>query len=135
MKFIVDNWVLIVMALVSGAMLLKPALMGAVAAGLTPAAAVQLINREKAVVVDVREPAEFDEGHLAGARNIPLKEFESRLGSVVKNKNVPLILVCKSGARSGAAQGIARKLGYAQAQSLGGGVLAWKEARLPLERA
>ena len=54
MKFILDNWMLIAVALSSGVMLMLPALQGAGQGGLTPAAAVQLINREKAVVVDIR---------------------------------------------------------------------------------
>ena len=135
MKFILDNWVLIALGLISGGMLLRPVLMGAVTGGLTPQAAVQLINREKAVVVDVREPAEFAAGHLVGARNIPLAEIEAKLAAAVKNKNLPLILVCRSGARSASALATARKLGYAQAQSMAGGMAAWQSAKLPVDKA
>ena len=135
MKFILDNWVLISLAVVSGAMLLQPMLMGGAGTGLSAAAAVQLINREKAVVIDVREASEFAEGHLVGAKNIPLADLEAKLGTAVKNKALPLILVCRSGARSGAALATAKKLGFAQAQSLGGGMNAWKTAKLPVEKA
>ena len=135
MKFILDNWMLISIALVSGGLLLWPVLQGAATAGLTPSAAVLLINREKAVVVDVCEANEFAAGHVGGAKNIPLGELEAKLGAAVKNKNLPLILVCQTGARSGRAVAIAKKLGYEQAQSLGGGLAAWKGANLPVEKA
>ncbi len=135
MKFILDNWMLIAVALSSGLMLMLPALQGAGQGGLTPAAAVQLINREKAVVVDICEPAEFAAGHVGGAKNIPLGQLEGKLANSVKNKMVPLILVCQSGARSSRAVAIAKKLGYEQAQSLSGGLGAWRSASLPIEKA
>jgi rhodanese-related sulfurtransferase len=135
MSFIVNNWMLISIALISGGMLLWPVVQGAATAGLTPAAAVQLINREKAVVVDVCETNEFAAGHVTGAKNIPLGELEAKLATSVKNKTLPLILVCQSGARSGRALATAKKLGYEQAQSLGGGMAAWRAANLPVEKS
>ena len=136
MKFFIDNWMLISIAIASGGMLLWPLISGGMSAGgLNPGGAVQLINRERAVVVDVCEPAEFAAGHVGGAKNVPLGELEARLPGVVKNKTLPLILTCASGARSGRAVAIAKKLGYEQAQSLGGGLKAWKDANLPLEKA
>jgi len=132
--FVLANWMLILVALVSGGMLLLPALRGGGGAGLTPAAAVQLINREKAVVVDVCEAAEYQAGHVAGARSIPLGELEARLPGAVKNKATPLVLVCASGMRSGRAVAIAKKLGYDNAQSLAGGLKSWRDANLPIEK-
>ena len=73
-------------------------------------------------------------GHVGGAKNIPFGQLEEKLAAAVKNKTVPLILVCQTGARSGRAQAIAQKLGYQQAQSLGGGLGAWKAANLPIEK-
>jgi len=133
-KFILDNWVMIAVALASGGMLLWPVIKGGGMGGLTADAAVQLINREKAVVVDVCEADEFAAGHVVGAKNIPLGELEEKLQGVVKNKALPLILVCKSGARSGRAVGIAKKLGFENAQSLSGGMGAWRTANLPIEK-
>ncbi|MBP9955005.1 MAG: rhodanese-like domain-containing protein [Ottowia sp.] len=135
MDFVLANWMLIAVALVSGGMLLMPMLTGGGGAGLTPAAAVQLINREKAVVIDVCEPAEYQAGHVAGAKSIPLAELEAKLPGAVKNKATPLVLVCASGMRSGRAVAIARKLGYDNAQSLSGGLKSWREASLPIEKA
>ncbi len=107
---------------------------GAAATGLGPAAAVQLINREKGVVIDVCDPAEFAAGHVGGAKNIPLSDLENKLGAAVKNKALPLILVCQSGARSGRAVAIAKKLGYEKAQNLSGGLAGWRAANLPVEK-
>lgn len=135
MKFLIDNWMLISVALASGAMLLWPALKGATAGGVSTAQAVQLINRERAVVVDVCETEEFAAGHVGGAKNVPVGQLEQRLPEVVKNKTVPLILVCASGARANRALGVAKKLGYDKAQVLAGGMKSWKEANLPVERA
>ena len=135
MDFVLANWMLIAVALVSGGMLLMPMLTGGGGAGLTPAAAVQLINLEKAVVIDVCEPAEYQAGHVGGARSIPLGELEAKLPGAVKNKATPLVLVCASGMRSGRAVAIARKLGYDNAQSLSGGLKSWREASLPIEKA
>lgn len=135
MKFIVDNWYLILVALASGGMLLWPVLQSASAGALTPAQAVHLINREKAVVIDVCETEEFAAGHVGGAKNVPLSQLEERLPSVAKNKALPVVLVCASGARANRAVAIAKKLGYENAQAMAGGLKAWREASLPVEKA
>lgn len=136
MKFLIDNWMLICLALASGAMLVWPLLVSAMNAGaLSASGAVQLINREKAVIVDVCEADEFAAGHVGGAKNVPFGQLEEKLTGVVKNKTLPLILVCATGARANRAVAVAKKLGYEQAQALGGGLKAWKEANLPLEKA
>jgi rhodanese-related sulfurtransferase len=132
-KFIFDNWMLISVAVASGGMLLWPIVAGA-AGGLDSQGAVQLINRERAVVVDVCEPDEFAAGHVGGAKNVPLGQLETRLPEVVKNKTVPLILVCGTGTRANRALATAKKLGYDKAQVLAGGLKSWKEANLPVEK-
>ena len=134
-KFIIDNWYLLVIALVSGTMLLYPMLKGATAGSLSTAQAIQLINRDKAVVIDVCEPEEFAAGHVKGAKNVPLGQLEERLPQVVKNKALPVILVCAKGARAQRATGVAKKLGYDNAQALAGGLTAWRAATLPVEKA
>lgn len=135
MKFLIDNWMLISVALLSGAMLMWPVVQGASASGLSTADAVLLMNREKAAVVDVSEPEEFAAGHVGGARNIPVGDLQTRLPELVRNKALPLILVCPNGARSSRAAAIAKKLGYEKVQVLAGGLKAWKEANLPVEKA
>lgn len=136
MKFILDNWMLILVAVASGGLLLWPSLGRAGGAGkLTPGDAVALINHEKAVVVDVCEPQEFAAGHVVGAKNVPLSQFQERLPQMVKNKGVPIVLVCARGMRAQRALGMAKSLGYEKAQVLGGGMSAWKDANLPVEKA
>lgn len=134
-KFFIDNWMLISIAMASGGALMWPLIQGASNAGLSPGAVVQLINREKAVLIDVCEANEFAAGHVGGAKNIPLSQLEAKLPSVVKNKALPVVLVCQSGARSGGAVALAKKLGFEKAQSLSGGLAAWKTANLPVEKA
>ena len=135
MKFILDNWVLILIALSSGAMLAWPVLRGGAAGSLTAQGAVQLINRERAVVVDVREPEEFAAGHVTNARNVPLDQLEAKLATTVKNKSLPVLLMCATGVRAQRALAVAQKLGYEQAQVVSGGLKAWKDANLPVEKA
>lgn len=135
MKFLIDNWMLISIALASGAMLLWPVLQGAAVSGVSPDGAVRLMNHEKAVVIDISEPTEYAASHIAAAKNIPLADLQAKLATTVKNKNVPLILVCQTGMRSAKAVATAKQLGYEQAQSLAGGLSAWKAANLPVEKS
>jgi rhodanese-related sulfurtransferase len=134
-KFFLDNWYLIVAALVSGGLLLWPRLragnqMGAV----STAEAVQLINRERAVLIDVSEPAEYAAAHAGGSKNVPFGSLETS-SDLPKNKALPLVLVCPSGARASRAVGILRKLGFENARALAGGLKAWREANLPVEKS
>lgn len=136
MSFFIENWILIAVAFSAGAMLVWPAVSaGGRAGSLKPTEAVMLMNRDKAVVVDVCDAAEFAAGHVIGAKNIPLADLESRLSGTVKNKATPVILVCATGARANRALAIARKLGYENAHSLSGGMGAWRAASLPVEKA
>ena len=134
-KFIIDNWYLILIAVASGVLLMLPALRGASGGSLSAAAAVNLINREKAVVIDVCEPEEFAAGHVNGAKNVPLSQLEEKLPTTVKNKQLPVVLVCASGARAVRAEATAKKLGYEKAQAMAGGMKAWRDAGLPVEKA
>lgn len=136
MSFFIENWVLIAVAISAGAMLLWPAVSaGGRAGSLNTTQAVQRMNREKAVVIDVREAKEFADGHIVGSKNVPLSELEAKLPATVKNKATPLIMVCATGARSNRGVAVAKKLGYADAQSLTGGMGAWRSASLPVEKA
>lgn len=133
MKFLLDNWVLLTMALASGVALLLPVLNKG--SGLDPQAMVQLMNREKAVVIDVCEPDEYARGHVIGSKNLPLGQLEEKLGQLVKNKSAQVIMVCQVGARSARAAATARKLGYENVQSLSGGLKAWAAASMPIEKS
>ena len=135
MQFIVENWILILAAFVSGGLLVWPMVGKAgLGAALSTADAVRLINQEKAVLIDVREPAEFAAGHAAGARNVPLSTLDTAKG-LPSNKALPLVLVCASGARSSRAVAQLRKAGYSSVHSLAGGTEAWRTASLPIEKS
>ncbi len=129
-----QNWMLLTVALTSGLALLWPVIAKG-GGGLTPTEAVLWMNREKAMVIDVCEPGEFAAGHVTGARNVPLAQLETQLPQVVKNKSTPIILACQSGMRSGRAVALARKLGYEKVQNLTGGLRAWQDAQMPVEKA
>jgi rhodanese-related sulfurtransferase len=134
-KFLAENWYLILMAVVSGALLLWPRLRSGGGSGSVSAAeAVQLINRERAVLIDVSEPAEYAAGHAGGSKNVPFGSLETS-SDLPKNKALPLVLVCPTGARAGRAVGILRKLGFENARPLAGGLKAWRDANLPVEKS
>ena len=135
LKFLIDNWILVLAALTSGGLLLWPLVaQGSQGGVVTTAEAVRLLNREKAILIDVCEPAEYAAGHVAGARNIPLTALNGHK-SLPSNKTLPLVLLCQSGARSTRAAGMLRKAGYANVQTLSGGLAAWREANLPVEKS
>jgi rhodanese-related sulfurtransferase len=135
-KFIVDNWVLFLAAFASGGLLLWPLVNQSAGGGgkVSAAEAVRLINREKAVLIDVSEATEFASGHAAGAKSIPLASLETTT-DLPKNKALPLVVLCATGARSTRAVATLKKLGFENACALAGGLAAWREANLPLEKA
>ncbi len=135
MEFIQQNMFMIAVALISGTMLLvlsvrRPGGHNPV----TPNQAIQLINREDAFVIDVREQAEYVAGHVADARHIPLADLEARAADLDKYKAGPVIVVCQTGVRSNGACKTLDKLGFAKVHSLQGGIAAWAEAGLPLKK-
>ena len=135
MKFFVDNWVLFLAAFTSGGLLLWPMFSQSAGGGkVNPTEAVRLINREKAVLIDVSEASEFASGHAAGAKSIPLAGLETS-SELPKNKALPLVVMCATGARSGRAVATLKKLGFENARALAGGNAAWREANLPLEKS
>ena len=135
MNFLADTWYLFLAAGVSGALLLWPLLTrGTLGGKITAAEAVRLINREKAVLLDVSEPAEYAAGHAVGARSVPLADLE-KSSALPKNKTLPVILVCATGARASRAAATLKRLGFEKPNVLAGGLRAWREANLPVERS
>ena len=135
LKFVTDNIFLVGVAFVSGAMLVWPAVRrGASGASVSTLQATLLINQQNALVLDVRDAAEYENGHLLNARNIPLGELEPRAGELEKHKGKPVIVVCDDGNRSGKAATALRKQGFEQVFTLSGGIRAWRQAGLPLEK-
>jgi rhodanese-related sulfurtransferase len=134
MDFIYQNILLIALVLVSGVALILPMLMGSGGNDVNPAAATQLINREDAQVIDVREAEEFAAGHVPEAKNVPLAKLADRINEIERFKDKPVIVCCASGMRSGKACGELRKLGFAKVHNLSGGIDAWVGAGYPVKK-
>ena len=136
MKFVQDNIWLILIALASGIGLLWPFIAqrfsGIAQVGVNEA--VQLINRRDAHVLDLREPGEFSAGHIGGARNIPLGTLKSRLGEIDKWKEQPVLLHCATGNRSQSAAATLKAAGFKDVFNLRGGLGAWQQAGMPVEK-
>ena len=131
-----SNGLLAAVAVVSGGMLLWPYLrrFGG-GPSINAAQATQLINREDALVVDVREPGEYGNGHILGAKNVPLSRIDSAGSEIAaKRKDKPVIVYCDDGSRSGKAAAALRSQGFAKAVNLSGGLGAWQQAGLPVEK-
>jgi len=124
---------LIVLAASSGGLLLWQTLQKNQRGAIGTAEAVRLINREKAVLVDVGEPAEFAAGHAKGARHIPFGSLEGSK-DLPGNKTLPVLVMCTNGARANRAAALLRKAGYEKAMAVAGGLTAWREASLPIEK-
>ena len=135
MDFIRNNYLLIVVALVSGAMLVWPYLRRTTGGPwLSPGQATHLINREDALPLDVRDAGEFGAGHILGARNLPLARVEEGSPDLAKKKDRPLIVYCDGGNRCAKATAALRKQGFTRVASLSGGLGAWQGAGLPVEK-
>ena len=135
MEFIQKNIFLVLIAVVSGTMLLWPVLRrsaGGPAVGTLQAT--QLINREDALVLDVRPDAEFSRGHILGAKNVPLAELAQRAGELERHKDKPVVVCCNTGNQSAGAVSQLRKAGFARAVNLSGGLAAWQQAGLPVAK-
>jgi rhodanese-related sulfurtransferase len=131
--FIKNNIMLIAVAFVSGAMLVWPYLRrGTGGPWVTTLEATQLINREDALVLDVRDATEFAGGHMLGAKNIPVADIEKRAGEIEKQKSRPVIVLCNEGGRASKAAALLRARGFEKVVNLSGGFPAWQQAGLPV---
>jgi rhodanese-related sulfurtransferase len=135
MDFIQNNILLIAVAFASGAMLIWPFVRrSAGGPWVNTLQATQLINREDALLLDVREPAEFAKGHILGAKNVPLADLERRAPEFERHKAKPVIVHCDTGSRATRALGMLRARGFANVVNLAGGYGAWQQAGLPVEK-
>jgi rhodanese-related sulfurtransferase len=124
-------------AVVSGGMLIWPLvnrLFAGSVAQVGALEAVQLMNRRDAVMLDVRDAADYAAGHIPNARNIPLAQLTDRLRELEKLKSRPIIINCDSGMRSAKACGALQKIGFSDVFTLRGGLRGWVEASLPVEK-
>ena len=133
--FVRNNFLLFLVALVSGGMLLWP-LVRRTTGGpwVNTTQATHLINREDALVVDVREPNEFATGHVLGAKNVPLARLDATGADLAKKKERPVIVYCDGSERSAKALASLKKQGFTRVANLSGGLAAWQQAGLPVEK-
>ena len=135
MEFINQNVLLVGLVVVSGVSLLLPLFSRSSGNSVSPGEATQLINREDAHVIDVREADEFAAGHLPDSVNIPAAKLADRVAELEKYKDKPVILCCASGMRSGRACGDLKKHGFAKLYNLAGGIDAWVGAGYPIKKS
>lgn len=129
--FVIDNWELSLLWVVLLVALLVTESKRA-GKSISSAEAVRLMNREEAVVLDIRESKEFSQGHITGAMNIPFNKIEERYSELNKTKGKPIILVCKMGQHSGSVAKSLRKKGFEDIRRLSGGMTTWQSDNLPV---
>ena len=136
-EFLMNNLGLVALFLASGLMLVWPEiskLSGAGGAQVGTLEATRLMNQGPSLVLDVRDAKEFTEGHLPRARHIPLAELQGRLNEIGKYKDKPVIVTDRRGPRAGAACRLLKKSGFNKVFQLKGGLAAWQQASLPIEK-
>ncbi len=101
---------------------------------LTPVDLTQLINREDALVVDLSSYADFEKAHIPGARHVAMSQFDPENKDLAKVRELPVVVVCKDGRTSAKAAQRLIKAGFQKVHTLGGGMLSWKNADLPVAK-
>lgn len=135
MEFLQKNLLWVALATASGAWLLFDMVRQAADKSLlSPIAATLLINREDAVLVDLRDQNEFDQAHLPNARHLPLGELTQRSAELEKFRERPLILYCATGSRTASAIATLKKVGFTRLYNLRGGIFEWEKAGQPVSR-
>lgn len=97
-------------------------------------AAVELINNEDALVIDVRPAADFNRGHIINSRNLPMSGFADQIEKLKKDQGRTIIISCNSGNQSAMACRMLRKAGFEKVFNLRGGILGWMSANYPVSR-
>jgi len=98
---------------------------------INPSELTLLINREDALVVDISSYADFEKGHIPGARHVAMSQFDPENKDLAKARDLPIVVVCKSGQTAkGAAQRLV-KAGFTRVHLLHGGMYSWKQANMP----
>ena len=135
-EFLIQNSWLIALAVGSGVMLLWPMLTKGGGTRVTVPQATLMINQRKAVLVDIRDDDFVNNaGVVPNAKRVAIKDLKDKANTLAKTKETPLIVLCQTGARSGAAATVLKTAGYSDVFVLDGGVNAWKEAGMPVKKA
>lgn len=102
------------------------------AQGVTAREAIRLLNKDEAIVLDIRDRKDFAAGHITGSVHIPMTNLDKRIDELKKHESKTIIVVCKMGNTAAAAVAKLNKAGYAQAVKLKGGMMQWQTEALPL---
>lgn len=132
-EFVGNHWFLFVALIIIAGLLAYNLIVGN-KGSIEPLQATEMINRQDAAVIDVRPAADFWQGHIINATNIPMNGFKNQLATLNKLKGKPIIINCRSGASSSLACGQLRKAGFEEVYNLRGGIMAWESAGLPLTK-
>jgi rhodanese-related sulfurtransferase len=97
----------------------------------TPQQAINLVNAEDGVFLDLRDAAEYKKGHIVNAISIPFAKLPGRLVELEKYREKPIVLVCKMGQQSGAAGKQLRGENYTKVYKMSGGMMEWDNLQLP----
>lgn len=132
-QFLIDNIVLVAVAVVSGGMLAWPMVaQRKMGAAVSNEVAIEFINKKNAQVIDLRDHKEFKRGAIASSTNIPFEHFAERLDQVAKDR--PIILVDATDTNSRKASELLRSKGYNNVYILINGIKGWVDAKLPFAR-
>jgi len=131
-EFSTTNPVLVTIFLVLLTLFLRSFIVTSAAKGINNNEAVRLMNKEDALVLDVRTQEEYQQGHISGATNIPAGLVDARISDIQDRKSTPVILVCQSGNRSMQAARSLKKHGFEDIYNMSGGMAGWQQANLPV---
>ncbi len=101
-------------------------------AAITPTNLVNLVNREGAVLLDIRDIKEYGSGHIAGAMSMPVSSIDARIGELDAYKDKPVVVVCKMGQQASATGRKLKTLGFENVRRLSGGMSEWTANSLPV---
>ena len=136
-EFVLNNLMLFAALAVVLVLLIKAELDHQANKGLlvSPASAIRLMNNhDDALIIDIRAVAEYNNGHIKGAKNVPVNDLASNIDSYSDYKNKPVLIYCNSGSSTSRAIRLLKNAGFEKINNLEGGIAAWKEANMPLTK-
>ena len=128
----VENLLFVITATVSGILLLWSLVSQRGTKEVDTREAVQLINHQDALILDVRDDSEYAAGHLPNSKHVPSEKIEERWTELEKFKDKPIVVIYQGGVRSNRPSLVLKKNGFSQVFNLMGGIDAWKRASLPI---
>jgi rhodanese-related sulfurtransferase len=130
-EFVINNYLLVIaFALALGMLLFSESKKAG--ASVSTAEAIQLINKDDAVILDIRSKKEVEGGTITNSIHIPLVDLDKRIGEIEKYKTKDVVVVCNMGQTAGSATKKLMAAGFEKVVRLKGGIVEWKAQSLPL---